>query len=86
MLKIEVVDWLLANESRVIEIEKGMARPEILELQDEFKDQQFEEIQKLLLDEMSKTIGLTFEELNAKISKEEFNKYIEEVLRYERGN
>lgn len=81
MLKIEVVDWLVANEARVIEIEKGMVQPEILELQDEFNDQKYEEIQKLLLDEMSKTIGLTFEELNVIISEEEFDKYIEEVLR-----
>lgn len=85
MIKQDIVDWLIANESLVLFFEKTVNSYAFICADDPFseevKNQRNELIKELMLNEASKTIGLTIEFFYDTISKGEFDKYIEEVLR-----
>lgn len=84
MLKNDIVDWLINNDSLTMEIiaeTNSRLLGDALIFREEAQGQWYEEIKRQLINEMSKTIGLTPEMFHVTISNKGFESYIQEVLK-----
>lgn len=75
----EIIDWLINNDELVRDIVKqtnkvidGVDQ----EFKDEAKDQQVDEITRILALELSKNTGLTFEDFTSTVDKETLRKVL----------
>ena len=80
--KQDIIDFLINNEATVHDIitkTNEHIKDVEVEFMDIAKSQQFEEIKKQVMDELSKSMSLTIEDICTNVDDEELEKYFAEI-------